>query len=76
MIISNQRTELGPRARITYHATVLSGVRVAEHGLVGAMGVASKEVPAFHVVGGIPAKTIKVKTRSAEPGAGEGAPKS
>jgi len=62
MIITNHKTELGPKARVTYHATVLSGVRVAEHGLVGSMGVASKDVPPFHVVGGVPAKTIKIKT--------------
>ena len=67
MIISNHKTELGPRARVTYHATVLSGVRVAEHGLVGSMGVASKDVAPFHVVGGVPAKTIKVKTIAPEP---------
>jgi acetyltransferase-like isoleucine patch superfamily enzyme len=62
MIINNQPTEIGPRARVTYHATVLSGVKVGEHGMVGSMGVASKDVPDFHVVGGVPAKTIKVKT--------------
>jgi acetyltransferase-like isoleucine patch superfamily enzyme len=62
MIITNHKTELGPKARVTYHATVLSGVRVAEHGMVGSMGVASKDVPAYNVVAGIPAKTIKVKT--------------
>jgi len=62
MIITNHKTELGPKARVTYHATVLSGIRVAEHGLVGSIGVASKDVPPFHVVGGVPAKTIKVKT--------------
>jgi acetyltransferase-like isoleucine patch superfamily enzyme len=62
MIINNQPTEIGPRARITYHATVLSGVKVGEHGLVGAIGVASKDVPDYNIVGGVPAKTIKVKT--------------
>lgn len=62
MIVSNHKTELGPKARVTYHATVMSGVKVGEHGLVGAMGVASKEVEPYHIVGGIPAKTIKVKT--------------
>jgi acetyltransferase-like isoleucine patch superfamily enzyme len=67
MIIANHKTELGPRARITYHATVLSGVRVAEHGMVGSIGVASKDVPPYHIVGGVPAKTIKVK--SIAPGA-------
>src|SRR5262250_2127352 len=62
MIITNHKTEIGPRARITYHATVLSGVRVAEQGMVGSIGVASKDVPPYHVVGGVPARTIKVKT--------------
>ena len=61
MIVTNQRTEIGPKARITYHATVLSGVKVGEHGLVAAMGVASKNVEPFHIVGGIPAKPLKVK---------------
>ncbi len=62
MIISNHRTELGPKARITYHATVMSGVRVNEHSIVGAMGVATKDVAPYNVVAGIPAKTVKVKT--------------
>ena len=62
MIVTNHRTEIGPRARVTYHATVLSGLRVAEHGLIGSMGVASKDVAPFHVVGGVPARTIKIKT--------------
>ena len=62
MIVSNHKTELGPKARVTYHATVMSGVKVGEHGMVGAMGVASKDVEPYHIVGGIPAKTIKVKT--------------
>jgi acetyltransferase-like isoleucine patch superfamily enzyme len=66
MIITNHKTEIGPRARVTYHGTVLSGVRVAEHGIVGSMGVASKDVAPYHVVGGVPAKTIKVKTIAPE----------
>src|SRR5215469_1114289 len=66
MIITNHKTEIGPRARITYHATVLSGVRVAEQGMVGSIGVASKDVPPYHVVGGVPARTIKVKTIAPE----------
>ncbi|GAC1431470.1 MAG: acetyltransferase [Terriglobales bacterium] len=66
MIISNHKTEIGPKARITYHATVMSGVKVAEHGMVGSMGVASKDVESFNVVAGIPAKPIKVKTIAPE----------
>src|SRR5438477_3192618 len=66
MIVENQRTEIGPRARITYHATVMSGVKVGEHGMVGSMGVATKDVPPYHIKGGIPAKTIKVKSIAPE----------
>jgi acetyltransferase-like isoleucine patch superfamily enzyme len=66
MIVSNHKTEIGPKARITYHATVLSGVRVAEHAMLGSMGVASKNVDPFTVVAGIPAKPVKVKTIAPE----------
>jgi acetyltransferase-like isoleucine patch superfamily enzyme len=66
MIITNHKTEIGPRARVTYHATVLSGVTVGEHGIVGAMGVASKDVEPYNVVAGIPAKTVKVKSIAPE----------
>ncbi len=38
MIVDNHKTEIGPKARVTYHATVLSGVRVGEHGIVGSVG--------------------------------------
>jgi acetyltransferase-like isoleucine patch superfamily enzyme len=61
MIVSNHKTEIGPRARVTYHATVMSGVKIAEHGMVGSIGVASKDVEPFTVVAGVPAKPIKVK---------------
>jgi acetyltransferase-like isoleucine patch superfamily enzyme len=66
MLVENQKTEIGPRARVTYHATVLSGVKVGEHGIVGSMGVASKNVAPYHIVGGIPAKPIKVKSIAPE----------
>jgi acetyltransferase-like isoleucine patch superfamily enzyme len=61
MIVDNHKTEIGPKARVTYHATVLSGVNIGEHGMVGSMAVASKNVEPFTVVAGIPAKPIKVK---------------
>ncbi|MBI2679358.1 MAG: acyltransferase [Candidatus Koribacter versatilis] len=66
MIVDNVKTEIGPKARVTYHATVLSGVKVGEHGIVGSMGVASKDVENFHIVAGIPAKTVKVKSIAPE----------
>jgi acetyltransferase-like isoleucine patch superfamily enzyme len=57
---------IGPKARVTYHATVLSGVTIGEHAIVGSMGVATKDVPPYNVVAGIPAKTVKVKTMAPE----------
>jgi len=62
MIITNTQTEIGPKARVTYHATVMSGVKVGEHGLVGSMGVATKDVPDYTIVAGVPSKPIKIKS--------------
>ena len=66
MIVTNHKTEIGPKARVTYHSTVLSGVKVGEHGVVGSMGVASKNVEPFHIVAGVPAKPVKVKSIAPE----------
>jgi acetyltransferase-like isoleucine patch superfamily enzyme len=56
------KTEIGARARVTYHAVILSGVTVAHDAIVGSMGVASKSVQPGWIVGGIPAKLIAQKT--------------
>jgi acetyltransferase-like isoleucine patch superfamily enzyme len=62
MIVTNRKTEIGPRARITYHSTVMSGVRVHEHGLLGSLGVATKDIEPYNISVGIPAKPVKVKS--------------
>ncbi|HEY6147627.1 MAG TPA: acyltransferase [Thermoanaerobaculia bacterium] len=59
--ISLAKTVIGDRARITYHAVILSGVVVEADAIVGSMGVASKPVPAGTIVAGIPAKPIGQK---------------
>ena len=59
--VTNARTVLEDDVRITYHATVLAGVKVARNAMVGAMAVATKDVRAYHVNVGIPAKSIRVK---------------
>ena len=59
--VTNAITRLDDNVRITYHATVLAGVHVHEHGMVGAMAVATKDVRAYHVYVGIPAKSVRVK---------------
>jgi len=59
--VTNLRTVLEDDVRITYHATVLAGTRVARQGMVGAMALATKDVRPYHVNVGIPAKSIRVK---------------
>ena len=79
--VTDAVTVLDDGVRITYHATVLAGVHVAEQGMVGAMAVATKDVRGYHVYVGIPAKSVRVKpnappeaTRltSVKPGTGSG----
>jgi acetyltransferase-like isoleucine patch superfamily enzyme len=59
--VTDALTQLDEGVRITYHATVLAGVHVHEHAMVGAMAVATKDVRAYHVNVGIPAKSVRVK---------------
>lgn len=59
--VTNARTVLEDDVRITYHATVLAGVRVRGNGMVGAMALATKDVRPYHVYVGIPAKSVRVK---------------
>lgn len=59
--VTNAVTRLDDGVRITYHATVLAGVHVREQGMVGAVAVATKDVRAYHVNVGIPAKSVRVK---------------
>jgi acetyltransferase-like isoleucine patch superfamily enzyme len=59
--VSNLKTVIGDGVRITYHATVLAGTHVGENAMVGAMAVATRDVRAWHVNVGIPAKSVRVK---------------
>jgi acetyltransferase-like isoleucine patch superfamily enzyme len=59
--VTDAVTVLEDNVRITYHATVLAGVRVRCNGMVGALAVATKDVRPYHVYVGIPAKSIRVK---------------
>jgi acetyltransferase-like isoleucine patch superfamily enzyme len=59
--VTNARTVIGDRVRITYHATVLAGTRVGNDAMVGALAVATRDVRPWHVNVGIPAKSVRVK---------------
>jgi acetyltransferase-like isoleucine patch superfamily enzyme len=60
--IDNRRVEIGPRARLTYHSSVMAGVNVGEDAILGAMAVATHDVEAGSISGGVPAKEIKKKS--------------
>jgi acetyltransferase-like isoleucine patch superfamily enzyme len=59
--VTNATTILEKDVRVTYHATVLAGVRVGTNAMVGAVALATKDVRPYHVNVGIPAKSVRVK---------------
>jgi len=60
-VISTPETVIGEGVRITYHATVLAGVHVADDSMIGAMALATKDTVPHTVSVGIPARVVKVK---------------
>jgi acetyltransferase-like isoleucine patch superfamily enzyme len=54
-------TSIGDRARITYHATVLSGTSVGDDAMVGSFGVVTRPIPDFNIATGIPARPVSIK---------------
>lgn len=59
--VTDAATVLEDGVRITYHATVLAGVRIGRNAMVGAGAVVTKDLPGWHLYLGIPAKPVRVK---------------
>lgn len=59
--VSTPVTVLEDGVRVTYHATVLAGVRVAKNSMVGAMALSTRDTEPGHVHGGVPAQPIRRK---------------
>ena len=51
-------TRIGRGASIGSHATLLPGIVVGEHALVGAGSVVTRDAPAYAVVVGVPARVV------------------
>ena len=60
MDISLQKVVIGEGARVTYHSTVLAGNSLGDHSILGAMGLATKDIPEGQIRGGIPAKPMGI----------------
>ena len=60
-VVENRLTEIGPGARLTYHSAVMAGVRVGEDAMLGAMGLATRDVDDRSIAGGVPARVLKTK---------------
>lgn len=59
--VLNYHTIIEDDVRITYDAMVRAGVRIGENALVGARAFVQRDVPAHHVMLGMPAKSVRVK---------------
>jgi acetyltransferase-like isoleucine patch superfamily enzyme len=69
--IENVTTEIGPGSRLTYHSSVMAGVKIGEDSMLGAMGVATHDIPAHSIWGGVPAREIKARKPGLEVAQGE-----
>jgi len=59
--VSNYHTIIEDDVRITYDSMVRAGVRVGENAVLAAKSIAGKDIPAHHIAGGTPAKSLAVK---------------
>ncbi len=59
--IYKRETIVGSNVWIGYGACVLRGVQVGDNSIVGTNAVVTRDVPANAVVGGVPAKVIRIR---------------
>jgi maltose O-acetyltransferase len=59
--VSIYRTVVGDNARIASDAMVAAGCRVGRNAMVGAKAIVRGDVPAHHIVAGVPAEGVSVK---------------
>jgi 2,3,4,5-tetrahydropyridine-2,6-dicarboxylate N-acetyltransferase len=63
---SAQPVRIGNNVTVGANAVVLEGVQVGDNAVVGAGAIVTKDVAANTVVGGVPAKVLKVKDQKTD----------
>jgi acetyltransferase-like isoleucine patch superfamily enzyme len=64
--IYKRDVEVGSNVWIGYGACVLRGVRVGDNAIVGTNSVVTRDVPANAVVGGVPARVLRMREAPAD----------
>ncbi|HKJ58206.1 MAG TPA: acyltransferase [Halobacteriales archaeon] len=59
--VTNFHTVVEDDVRLTFDSMVRAGVKVGENAVVGGRAVVQSDVPAHHVVVGMPAKSVRIK---------------
>ena len=65
--VTLKHTTIGAGVRVTYHATVLAGVTLSDDSIVGAFGLATKDIAPHMIAVGIPALAQREKLRGLMP---------
>jgi maltose O-acetyltransferase len=59
----NARVEIGNHVWVASRATILPGVRIGEGAVVAAASLVDKDVPDYWIVGGVPARKLRERSR-------------
>lgn len=57
---------IGNKVWICANAVIREGITIGDHAIIGANSVVTRDVPAYHVVGGVPARLLYVKQPETE----------
>ena len=59
--VASEQTVIGNDVWIGYRAIIRGGVKVGNGAIIGAGAMVTKDVPAYAIVGGVPAKIIRYR---------------